>query len=85
MLEVGAWRCEMGGGSWEPAGGTWEGWWVRFPSSEVKFDFLFFCCFLVSWLVFVLLCFASVFCSVLFFSFPSLFSSHASYLYILIF
>jgi hypothetical protein len=81
MGDGGDGRCDSGWNGMAVGGAVWQGWqkwdgwqgWegsgVRFPSSEVKFDFsLFLCSFLVSWLLFallfpcfVLLCFASVF------------------------
>jgi hypothetical protein len=81
---LGGWRWEMGdvevgGGKWERGDGRWEvwqwvggwqGWQVRFPSSEVMFDFFsVLCSLLVSWLLFALLLLSFLFFSFPFFSF----------------
>jgi hypothetical protein len=80
MLEVGAWRCEMGHGTWDMGHERWEVWQgsrVRFPAREVKFDFLFILLLPFGFLAGI--CFGSVlFCSLFF-------CSHASYFSIFIF
>jgi hypothetical protein len=49
--DVGGWKLEMG--AWR-----WDGWRVRFPASEVKFDFFFILLFVFGFLAGI--CFASV-------------------------